>query len=130
MRILIFGLPGSGKTTLATELHRLTRFPHLNADHVRTLCNDWDFSYKGRMRQAKRLKRLSKRFARSITDFVAPTQEIRSLFDADIVIWMDTVQKSKYEDTNTLFEKPTVVDYHIVTKHAKHWAKLITQEIL
>ena len=130
MRILIFGLPGSGKTTLATELHRLTRFPHLNADHVRTLCNDWDFSYKGRMRQAKRLKRLSKRFARSITDFVAPTQEIRSLFDADIVIWMDTVHKSKYEDTNTLFEKPTVVDYHIVTKHAKHWAKLITQEIL
>lgn len=129
MRILIFGLPGSGKTALATELHRLTRFPHLNADYIRTLCDDWDFSYKGRMRQAKRLKRLSKRFARSITDFVAPTEEIRSYFDADIVIWVDTVSKCKYEDTQALFEKPIKCDYHIVTKDAKKWAKLIERNL-
>ena len=130
MRILICGLPESGKTTLATELQRLTRFPHLNADHVRTLCKDWDFSMKGRIRQAKRLRRLSKNYARSITDFVAPTEELRSIYNADILIWMDTVKESKYEDTNKLFEPPTKYNYRITTKDARYWANLITKELL
>lgn len=129
MRILICGLPDSGKTTLAEELHRITRFPHLNADHIRTMCNDWDFSMKGRIRQAKRFRRLSKNFARSITDFVAPTEEIRNIFDADILIWMDTVKESKYKDTDKLFEQPTKYDYRITTKDAKYWAKLLVQDI-
>ena len=129
MRILICGLPDSGKTKLAEELHRLTRIPHINADHVRTMCNDWDFSIKGRMRQAKRLKRLSTNYARSITDFVAPTEEIRNRFNADIVIWMDTVKESKYEDTNKIFEPPIKFDYRITTKDARYWAKLLVQDI-
>jgi adenylylsulfate kinase len=85
---------------------------------------------KGRKRQAERLRRLSKHFARSVTDFVAPTQEIRDLFKADILIWMDTVKESKYEDTDKIFEPPTNFDYRITTKDARHWAKLITKEIL
>jgi len=125
VRILICGLPNSGKTTLAEELHRLTRFPHLNADHIRTLCDDWDFSMEGRIRQAKRLRRLSKSFARSITDFVAPTEEIRKIFGADITIWMDTVKESKYKDTDKIFEPADWCHYHIVTKDAKKWAKFI-----
>jgi len=129
MRILICGLPGSGKTTLAEELHRITRFPHINADYIRSMCNDWDFSMEGRIRQAKRLKRLANGFARSITDFVAPTEEIRKIFGADIVIWMDTVKESKYKDTNKLFQPPTKYNYQIKTKDAKRWAKLIENHI-
>jgi hypothetical protein len=26
---------------------------------------------------------------------------------------MDTIDKSTFEDTNTMFEKPTTVDYHV-----------------
>ena len=129
MRILICGLPGSGKTRLADELAKLTGFTPLNADYIRTLCNDWDFSYKGRLRQAKRLKRLSNKYDNSITDFVAPTEEIRNIFNADILVWMDTVKESKYKDTDKLFQPPTKYNYQIKTKDAKRGAKLIENHI-
>ena len=50
--ILIMGLPGSGKTTLASELVSLLKAKWLNADEVRKEANDWDFSEEGRKRQA------------------------------------------------------------------------------
>lgn len=124
------GLSGSGKTTLADELQRLSRFPRINADKVRAEYNDWDFSIEGRLRQAMRLKMLSEEYARSITDFVAPTAEIRNIFNADITIWMDTVSSSKYEDTDVLFETPIDVNYHITDKDAAKWAKLIYEDIM
>jgi len=129
MKILVMGLSGSGKTTLADELQRLSRFPRINADKIRAKYNDWDFSSQGRLRQARRLKKLSEEYARSITDFIAPTEEIRSLFNADIVIWMDTVESSAYENTDKLFEKPKKYGYRITTKDAKKWASLIYKEI-
>jgi len=125
MKILVMGLSGSGKTTLADELQRLSRFPRINADKVRAEYNDWDFSNEGRLRQARRLKKLSEKYARSITDFIAPTEEIRKIFKADITIWMDTVSKSKYEDTDKVFEIPTTYDYRVTTKNVKKWALLI-----
>jgi len=125
MKILVMGLSGSGKTTLADELQRVSRFPRINADKVRAEYNDWDFSNEGRLRQARRLKKLSEKYARSITDFIAPTEEIRKIFKADITIWMDTVSKSKYEDTDKVFEIPTTYDYRVTTKNVKKWALLI-----
>ena len=53
--ILIMGLPGAGKTTLADELAPLLNAKRLNADEVRKAANDWDFSEEGRKRQAKRM---------------------------------------------------------------------------
>ena len=41
------GLPGAGKTTLASELVPLIRAKWLNADQVRKEANDWDFSGEG-----------------------------------------------------------------------------------
>jgi len=55
-RILIMGLPGSGKTTLATELQTRLNSVHFDADKVRALFNDWDFSPEGRIRQSKRMR--------------------------------------------------------------------------
>ena len=49
MKILIFGLPGSGKTTLAKPFAELIGGLHLNADEVRTRYDDWDFSLEGRI---------------------------------------------------------------------------------
>ena len=53
--ILVMGLPGAGKTTLADEMAPLLNAKRLNADEVRKAANDWDFSEEGRIRQAKRM---------------------------------------------------------------------------
>ena len=57
--VLIFGLPGSGKTTLAKPFAELIGGVHLNADEVRERYNDWDFTQEGRMRQAQRMRYLA-----------------------------------------------------------------------
>ena len=117
MKILIMGLPGSGKTFLAQRLHTLLDAAWYNADKVRSMANDWDFSEKGRVRQAKRMEAFSdfeKRNSRFVVcDFVCPTKQTRQAFNPDIVIWMDTIKKGRYEDTNEIFEIPDKVAFHI-----------------
>ena len=111
------GLPGAGKTTLANELAPLLNAKRLNADEVRKEANDWDFSKEGRIRQANRMKAFAnfekenKRFV--VCDFVCPTEETRKAFNPDIIVWMDTIEEGRYEDTNKLFEIPSEVDFHI-----------------
>ena len=55
LKILIMGLPGAGKTTLASKLVPLLNAEWLNADKIRKEANDWDFSKEGRSRQAQRM---------------------------------------------------------------------------
>ena len=117
MKILIFGLPGSGKSTLAEPFAKLIGGIWLNADAVRTEYNDWDFSPEGRMRQAQRMKFLSDGIVKAgkvaIADFVCPTEKARQEFNADFTVWMDTIEKGRYEDTNKMFEKPDHCNYHV-----------------
>ena len=116
MRILIMGLPGSGKTTMARKVIEMTGAARwLNADVVRAEYNDWDFPEDGRIRQARRLRELADRsFAKVIVcDFVAALEEQRRIFDADFTIWMDTIEAGRFEDTNAAFEKPTKYDIRI-----------------
>ena len=56
MKILIMGLPGSGKTYLAERLQPLIEAAWYNADKVRGMAGDWDFSDEGRARQSLRMK--------------------------------------------------------------------------
>jgi adenylylsulfate kinase len=117
MKILIFGLPGSGKTWLAERLQKELGCAWFNADQVRTMSNDWDFSEDGRLRQSNRMKNLADfehKFGRIvICDFVCPTEHTRKSFDADYTIWLDTIDAGRFADTNKIFEKPNKVDYHI-----------------
>jgi len=119
-KILIMGLSGSGKTTLARRLEASLKsagksVTWINADKIRSLYQDWDFSYEGRIRQAKRLADLANVSDDdyTIVDFIAPLQESRDIFDADFIIWMDTLVISKYEDTDKIFELPIKYDLHI-----------------
>lgn len=126
MRILIMGLPGSGKTTLAKSLTDLLQCVWFNADNIREICNDWDFSHEGRIRQARRMHKLSNCVDGIVVcDFVAPTEEIRTIYNADITIWVDTIEKSQYEDTNSIFELPKKYDIRVTEQDAEKWSKII-----
>ena len=132
MKILVMGLPGSGKTYLSERLQPLLEAAWFNADKVRSKAGDWDFSEGGRLRQSLRMKSIAD-FESShnrivICDFVCPMAETRKIFDADITIWLDTINEGRFEDTNAIFEKPEQVDY-LVTEWNEHNHIDIAEEI-
>ncbi len=131
--VLIMGLPGAGKTTLAEELAPKLNAKRLNADEVRKEANDWDFSEEGRKRQAKRMADFALKLKNQgnyvVADFICPTPEARSLFPADFVIWVDTINEGRFDDTNQMFVKPEKYDFHVTTQDAKFWADKIIKEI-
>ena len=132
--ILIMGLPGSGKTTLATNLVPLLEAKWLNADEVRKEADDWDFSEEGRTRQAKRMwnkaLELKNQGFNVVADFVCPTPAARELCPADYVIWMDTIEEGRFDDTNKMFVKPEKYNFKVSTMDAKVWADKIYEDII
>ena len=134
MKILIMGLPGSGKTTLAKHLVSMYNAVWLNADQVRKDADDWDFSEEGRKRQSLRMSKLAKEARDNnrnvVADFVCPTEETRKQFGADYTIWMDTIKEGRFEDTNKMFVPPKDYDFKVPYMDASMWAFLIKQDIL
>ena len=133
MIILIMGLPGSGKTTLAKHLVPMFNAVWLNADEVRKEADDWDFSPEGRIRQANRMKTLAQEAVANnrvvVADFICPTESTRQDFGADYTIWMDTIKEGRFEDTNKMFEEPLDVDYRITEMNDDNH-KILAREIL
>ena len=133
MKILVMGLPGAGKTTLASKLVNLLKSKWLNADEVRKEANDWDFSKEARDRQAKRMADLANKLKSEghivVADFVCPTEKTRKLFAPDFLIWMDTISESRYEDTNGFFVKPEKFDFRVTTKNSEIWAVQIEKKL-
>ena len=157
-RILIMGLPGAGKTFLATALKKFletnSTIRHMpmsrainmemtpsaysctvdwfNADDVRKRFNDWDFSREGRIRQSIRMAdfALSCTSDYVICDFVAPLIEMRNNFKADWTIWVDTIAAGRFEDTNRAFVEPEVYDFRVTEQDADKWAEFVGQHIL
>ena len=157
-RILIMGLPGSGKTYFAEKLKKylesnsntqtmpLERMLHLeypplqyssrvdwfNADEIRKRFNDWDFSREGRIRQSIRMFDFAVSCTEDfvICDFVAPLPEQRNNFKADWCIWMDTIDAGRFEDTNQAFVPPEQYDFRITEQNAEKWAEFVGDHIL
>jgi len=131
--ILIMGLPGAGKTTLADELAPMINAKRLNADEVRKKANDWDFSVEGRKRQAKRMAKFANELKEEgnyvVADFICPTPEARRLFPSDYIIWVDTINEGRFDDTNKMFVKPDKFDFHVTSQDAKYWATKIFEDL-
>jgi hypothetical protein len=150
-RILIMGLPGSGKTYLATALKKYLEtnsdfynvpseslygnratVAWFNADDVRKKYNDWDFSSEGRIRQSHRMRELADATGDdfAICDFVAPLVEMRNNFEADWTVWVDTIETGRFEDTNRAFVAPDVYDFRVIEQDAERWAEFVGEHIL
>ena len=137
-KILIMGLPGSGKTWLAKEIYKDLNAKWINADIVRKKFNDWDFSKEGRIRQAKRMNFLSDQYINKgknvVADFVCPNHDSAKNFKADFIIWVDTIKKGRFlrkhlDDLNLVFEKPKKFNLRVNTKDAKFW-KVIALDLI
>ena len=132
-KILIMGLPGAGKTTLAKYILRDIKAVWVNADEVRKKFNDWDFSENGRIRQSLRMKEISDKAIKNgnnvVADFICPTPKTRKEFNADYLVWVDTIQKGRFDDTNNFFVKPTKFNMRVDTKNAEFWSKKIIDDL-
>ena len=134
-KILIFGLPGCGKTTLANKLAQKLGCQHLNADRVREKFNDWDFSDEGRERQFYRMMELSEHAKGQyvILDFVCPKSSFRQKLLPNVSIYLDTIEKSRYENTNQVFEvtkKGELITYHFTEMNSELQAQKIAKELM
>ena len=129
------GLPGSGKTTLASKLVPLLKAKWVNNDKVRKAANDWDFSEEGRIRQAKRVADIAEKFKKEgsydylVADYICPTPQTRKLFNADYIIWVNTIKEGRFDDTNKMFVKPDKFDFEVTTQDAELWANKIAEKI-
>lgn len=136
VKILIMGLPGSGKTTLARILATKLSAVHWNADEVRANVNkDLGFSMADRIEQARRMGWLCDRVSNAgytaIADFVCPTVQTRKAFGADYTIFMDTILEGRFADTNALFERPRMdeIDFKVNDLDAETHAEIAAKEI-
>ena len=130
-KILIMGLPGSGKTTLAKNIVKKLNAEWLNADRIRGKFNDWDFSKSGIIRQVKRMRLLSKKSKKKIViaDFICPYHEQIKIFKPNFIVWMDTIKKSCYPRMNRIFQKPKKYDLRVMEKNYKLWSKIVIHKI-
>ena len=125
-KILIMGLPGSGKTSLAKLLAPMFNAVLLNEDEVRKEANDFDISEIGRSIHTNRMKRLADEAIQNNRNVVADfecTDDERKDFNADYIIYMDTLKESK-------LELPSNFDFKVTHKDAQMFSFLIKQEIL
>lgn len=116
IKILIMGLPGSGKTFLAKRFSKVINAEWLNADKIRGINNDWDFTDQGILRQVKRMRKLADRSKKKyiVADFVCPLKIQIKIFRPNLIVWMDTIKKGRYPSMNKIFKAPQ--KYHLRIK--------------
>jgi cytidyltransferase-like protein len=128
-KILIMGLPGAGKTTLANALAPLLNAIVFNADAVRAnLSRDLGFSHHDRIEHARRMGWMCDRVVEAgstvIADFICPTKETRAAFGDCFTIWVDRIKTGRFDDTNSMFVPPEYVGLRVTAEGSpQYWAE-------
>ena len=137
-KILIMGLPGAGKTTLAAALASRLNAVHFNADEVRHNINkDLGFSEEDRIEQARRMGWLCdlvvKTGSFAVADFICPTPATRAAFLAGgeaFVVWVNRIGRSRFEDTNRMFVPPEHFDVRVTAEGApEFWVEEVARRV-
>jgi hypothetical protein len=132
-KILIMGLPGAGKTTLARALAPRLQAVVFNGDEVRAnLSRDLGFSHADRIEQARRMGWLCDRVAEAggfaIGDFICPTPETRQAFGRAFLIFVDRIKEGRFADTNRLFVPPEAYDIRVEIQGTPElWAERVVR---
>jgi len=135
-KILIMGLPGAGKTTLARIVAARLNAVHFNADDVRRHINkDLGFSEPDRIEHARRMGWLCDQVIGTgcfaIADFICPTPQTRRAFTESndaLVVFVDRVQESRFEDTNRMFVPPETFALRVTAEgSADYWAERVCE---
>jgi hypothetical protein len=135
-KILIMGLPGAGKTTLARALAPRLGAVHFEADAVRANVNkDLGFSVEDRLEQARRMGWLCDQVVAAggfaIGDFVCPLAETRAAFGLAFTVWLDRIEEGRFEDTNRLFEAPESYDVRVTAEGTpEYWAEQVASHLI
>ena len=128
-KILIMGLPGAGKTTLANTLAPLLNAVIFNADAVRAnLSRDLGFSLEDSVEHARRMGWMCDRVVEAggtvIADFICPNEQTRAAFGEAFTIWLNRIEAGRFEDTNQMFVPPDKFDLRVGPEGApQYWAE-------
>jgi adenylylsulfate kinase len=135
-KILIMGLPGAGKTTLAKLLAARLNAVHFNADEIRANINkDLGFDESDRIEQARRMGWLCDQVIKTggfaVADFICPTPQTRAAFAEQqpaFTVWVDRIQKGRFEDTNRMFTPPEHVDARVTDQGTpEYWTERVAE---
>jgi len=138
-KILIMGLPGAGKTTLAKVLAPKLNAVLFNADEIRANINkDLGFACEDRLEQARRMGWLCDQIVKVgnfvIADFICPTNETRAEFCKNgkaFIIFVNRISSGRFADTNKIFIHPQNYDFEVEPEgSAEFWAEKIYQKII
>ena len=137
-KILIMGLPGAGKTALAEVLAPRIGAVWFNNDAVRaTISAHLGFSLEDRITQARHMGWLCDQVVKAghpaIADFICPTELTRQAFQTEgeaFIVWVDRIMRSRFADTNRMFERPKRFDVRVTLEGApQDWAEGIARKL-